>query len=199
MKKIDSLVSTECRPLTGGEALHTPIPEMTTAEAATAWTMLDFIEDRVKARKEALRERLLEEVKNNGSQTDKGGSRLMVEGVAQIIREARVAKVPSEEDLRTLLHAKAIDPSEAFTQKVTEAIDPSKLAALVATGKLKEEEIKVLLKTVWAMKVHPAEALNALLKTAEARYIEEGVTHGAPPALPEPAKPTKKRGAKPAK
>jgi hypothetical protein len=141
---------------------------MPLAEAAEAWALLKFVEEQLERRKADLRHRLLAEVTHKGTVTDKGGYKLHVEGVGQLMRQRRQDKLPDAEALHGILQAAGLDVMEGFREVVTLVPDPSKLDNLVQLGKLTDADVDLSKPVNWALVFRPVEELKAKLDAAKA-------------------------------
>jgi len=158
--------------------------DIMTAEADTAnvesvveaWVLLKYTYDRIDARLKALREVLLARAEEFGKDTDKGGSKLLVNGTT-VLRERRQAALPDEKGLRTLLEKHGIKPDQAFSKVTKVVLDASKVKALVDLGKLPEDDVEDLRKVTWALRVQEsaelAEALDSMLGEAGEEIVEK--------------------------
>lgn len=158
--------------------------DIMTADASTAnvesvveaWVLLKYTYDRIDARLKALREVLLARAEEFGKDTDKGGSKLLVNGTT-VLRERRQAALPDEKGVRALLDEAGLKPDQAFSKVTKVVLDASKLQALVDLGKLPEDKVEDLKKVTWALRVQEsaelAEALDALLGEAGQEIVEK--------------------------
>lgn len=125
-----------------------------------AYSVAQFVEELAKNRKDALRETLLKEAEG-GELTEKGGYRLEVEDYT-VLKEKRTATSPDENKLMKLCEARGINLDDAFDRVSMIQANPSKLARLVATGHLSEEEAAGLYKVTHALVVHADRVKSAL-------------------------------------
>jgi hypothetical protein len=129
--------------LSTSKVVSAPLDSLSLPEKVQAHVLLSAVESVAKERKDAIRDVLLKEAKDGGDKNDKGHYKVVVEG-STVSNERRVGKEPNPEKLKALLAAKGIPEKTVFsTRTVVESfIDPSKLDALVSTGKLSKEEIE---------------------------------------------------------
>jgi len=141
-----------------------------------AWVLLKYTYDKIDARLKGLREVLLARAEEFGKSTDKGGSKLLVNGTT-VLRERRQAALPDEKGLRTLLEKHGIKPDQAFSKVTKVVLDASKVKALVDLGKLPEDDVEDLRKVTWALRVQEsadlAEALDSMLGEAGEEMTEK--------------------------
>lgn len=171
-EEIEEWVDAELHPLLAGGAMTKPLRDMTDDEVIQAWTMLRFASSKIGDRLNEIREVLLEDAAEFGSDTDKGGQRLYI-GRHLILREKRVSKLPRQKDFKELLEKANLKNSEAFTKKTTTVLDASKIQNLINLGKLSEEDVEGLKKVTWALRVKPDEGLEAILDEAFGEGEEE--------------------------
>jgi hypothetical protein len=161
----------ELEPLLSGEVLNKPMADLSNAETATVFAMLHHVERLVKVRKEALREKLLAAAADEGSATEKGGYVVEYDGT-KVIREKRVATSPNADAVRTLLEAAGLEEKDAFSQKTSWVLDPSKLKKLIDTGKLDADTIEKSKEVNLALKVFPSNEIEHAIKDAQALYSQ---------------------------
>lgn len=160
------------KPTAAAVAVITSTPEfskdvasLTVAEQAAAYATAHFIEELAKARREAVREKLLVEAEQSGIPNEKGGSKLVVNDYT-VLRERRLSSSPDEKKLMKLLDEKGLGADAAFDKVTVLQANPSKVAQLVAQGKLTEEEGKALYKATYALIVHPSDSFTELMENA---------------------------------
>lgn len=178
----------EVSPFLSGAAMNTAVVDFEVDDLAAAFAFLDYAEKQCKKRKELLRERLLTEALDHGSQTEKGGSILFTDG-AKVIREKRIAKLPDEAGIKALIREKGLDTRIVFSVVEKVVLDPSKLESAVDTGKLDEEDIAALRKVSYALKVAPSMELERTLLGSR----EPGLVEDAPKKKAAPKKKKKRR------
>jgi hypothetical protein len=159
----------ECAPFLGGEAMNTEVDDFEVEDLAAAFAYLDYTEKEITKRKNAMRERLLDEADKRGSVTERGGSILFTDA-AKIIKERRIAKLPAKTLLVEMLKAKGLDPTLIFTVVEETIIDPSKLELAIDTGKLDHDEVNGLRKVSYALKVDASNDLEKLMMEAREPY-----------------------------
>ena len=163
-----TIVESNVRPLLTGHLFHAPIEQMNLAERLEAYVVIQFVEKKVEERKELLRLRLLEDIRQIGTPTEQGGHTAEGGGI-QAIREKRPSTKPDEKMLIQLLEKHSIPSEKAFDKVVTSVPSPSKIAKLVENGFIPEAEAGPLYKVVYALKVTPGQELRDLLKDAEGK------------------------------
>lgn len=140
-----------------------------------AWVLLKYTEDRLAARLKEIREVLLDRAEQFGQTTEKGGNKLQVDGTV-ILREKRLAALPDEKKVRALLEQAGLDPTEGFTPVTKVVLDASKVNALVALGKLDEDDVEAAKKATWALRVKEsfdlADTLEATVGAAGSEIVE---------------------------
>jgi hypothetical protein len=161
------VIESAVKPLTQGEVVATPIEKMSPADLVLAFRVLDFIEKQVKTRKAALRDALLGYADTFGVEDKKGSKHAQLDG-SKITKEKRISTDPNADGLKTLLTAAQLGLSEAFDEVKTLQVNPSKVAFLVETGKLKDSEVAALHAVTWALKVAESKALKETFASAKA-------------------------------
>lgn len=151
--------------LTNRDEFAAPVEKLSTEQKTEAYAAIHFIEEIAKSRRESLREPLLKITEDQGTQTDKGGFKLPV-GDHTVLKEKRTASAPDEKKLMTLLEKKGLPVEQAFDKVTILQPNPSKVAALVETGHLTDDEARDLYKVTWALVVRPGQELEALLENA---------------------------------
>jgi len=134
-------MAADVRPMVMGAAMSLDAWDSSTEEAAAAWIVLNEVKQRAEDKLKVLRERLMEEVGADGDVTAKSGYSLQI-GEARFLKERRQEQLPNAELLRKVLEEAKVPADAAFTRQVSYVVDPSKLEALVATGKLKAEAVE---------------------------------------------------------
>lgn len=129
-----------------------------------AYAVAQFIEELAKNRKELLRDSLLKEAEE-GELTEKGGYRLEVEDHT-VLKEKRTATSPDENKLLKLCESKGINLDDAFDRVQMIQANPSKLARLVETGHIAEQEAQTLYRVTHALVVHASKELKESLHAA---------------------------------
>lgn len=155
------------------------------------WAALYYSKDRIEKRLKALRTELLERAEVDGEPTDRGGNKLSVDG-SLVLRERRVASLPDEKVIRTLLEQHDLKPADGFSKVTKVVLDASKIENLVALGKLPEKKVEAAKKTTYALRVKEsydlADMLEALIDTplqetikkpAKKRFAATGKRKGA--------------------
>lgn len=152
--------------------------DIMTADAETAniesvvqaWVVLKYTFDKIDSRLKGLRDVLLARAEEFGRPTDKGGSKLLVNGTT-VLRQRRLAALPDEKGLRGLLEKHGIKPDQAFSKVTKVVLDASKVQALVDLGKVPEADVAALRKASWALFV---QANEELLETLDRMVGEAG-------------------------
>jgi hypothetical protein len=164
-------ISTEVKPFLAGFIFHAPLESMVAAEIAEAWVILDFIEKFVIQRKKALRERLLNEAEENGTETDKGGKSLVLNGI-KVTREKRIATEPDEKQIEDYIMNHDIPIENVFDEVKTRVLNPSKLEGLIKTGYISRSFVESTRKITWALKMTASKELKIKLENAQERVKE---------------------------
>lgn len=184
MKTLKELVETEVVPAMSGELLHADHEKLNIEQRMDLYAAIQFEQDKLAKRREVLNARLKEDVKQVGTATEKGHYRFEVNGKVASV-EKRVAKMPEEGALNTLLVKNGLsldDVSDTVTEK---RINPSKIDYLVELGKLKAADVDALKKVSYALSVDPNEETSQMLTEAAKPKTE--------PLTEEPKKPSKKK------
>lgn len=142
-----------------------PVDALTVAEQAEAYATAHFIEELAKTRREAVREKLLIEAEKSGTPNEKGGSKLEVNDYT-VLRERRLSSSPDEKKLMKLLEQHSLSVESCFDKVTVLQANPSKVAQLVASGHLTEDEAKALYKATYALIVHPSDAFTELMENS---------------------------------
>lgn len=150
--------------LAATEAFSAPVDALTLTEQVEAYAATMAVEEAVKARKEALREPLMQAAQEGGKCNEKGGYKLFV-GSHVVLRERRVNSTPDEKKLLALLESKKLAVEAAFDKVTVLQPNPSKVTALVESGHLTEEEAATLYKQTFALVVRPGSELEALFES----------------------------------
>lgn len=137
--------------------IFTTFPEELGVSArALLFKVVDAIEKSADARRKVIRESLLEYAKSHGEEDpDKGHFRAEVEGF-KLTAEKRRSSEPDAEGLKELLNKKSIKLSEAFDEVKTLVVNPTKVAFLVETGKIKAKDVEALHNFSFALRVTEA-------------------------------------------
>jgi hypothetical protein len=162
----------EIRPFTGGDILHKPASEFSPGEAVLAYTVVQYIEKRAKARKEELKPRIMEDdaIIDHSTPTAGGGTVTDVRG-SRVTRVKTLKRFANTDRLKELLEEKGIDLKEAFDEKrvvTTEmVVNPSKIEQLYDLGKFTAEEVEECHKTTWGLRIKAAKDITRLLESSE--------------------------------
>jgi len=140
------------------------------ADLAEVFAVLQFLEQKIDARKKVIRARLLHKAETGGKPTDKGGQYIVTE-FGEITREKRIAKMPEEDKIKDLLVEQGIEFREVFSEQKKQVLDPSKILQLVERGRLPRGSIESARKVTWALKFRPnrvvAEKMDEMVPGAE--------------------------------
>jgi hypothetical protein len=158
-------IDAELHPLLTGHAITADLKDLTDEEIVRAWVLLRHAGDAITARLEAIRERLLKEAEEFGKETDKGGQRVYIDNCL-VLREKRVAKLPTKPKFMELMEKANLNMDQAFSKVTQTVLDPSKIENLVNLGKLSRQDVEDLKKVTWALRVKPAESLETVLDEA---------------------------------
>lgn len=141
-----------------------------------SWVLLKYTKERIEERMKGLRNVLLGRAEEFGKDTEKGGSKLSVEG-SLVLRERRQAALPDEKKLRAILDEHGIKPTEAFTKVTKVVLDASKVQGLVDLGKIPEKKVDDAKKVTWALRVKEshelAESLDRMVGEAGEEIVEK--------------------------
>lgn len=165
-------IDEEVRPLMTGYVLNASIvTELDdAADLAEVFAVLQFLEQKIDARKKVIRARLLHKAENSGKRTDMGGQYIRTE-FGEITRERRVSKMPEEDVIKELLVERGMEFREVFSEQKKMVLDPSKIGALIERGKLPRDAIEKARKVTWALKFRPnrvvAEKMDAMIPGAD--------------------------------
>lgn len=170
--------------LTSGSLLHASeklaIESLTADELMLAYAAVQLRQKKLDEFRDVLNAKLKDVVRTVGVPTESGHMRFDHEGTAATV-EHRVAKVPEEKGLKTLLLKAGLSESEVYDEVKVKQLNPSKLNALIELGKLKAVDVELLKKVTYALTVEPSPALAA--KLAEV-FEAEKLLLEAPKALP---------------
>lgn len=159
----ENVVEREVRPLMEGYTFAAHIDDLSVDDLGELFAVLQFLESQLKDRKAAVRQKLLDAVKDHGKSTPKGGQQTKtIYGTA--IRERRESKMPDENELKLLLAKRNIPLTLAFTKVSEQRMDPSKIHALIERGKLKKEEVESTRSVAYALKFKPNARTTSLLE-----------------------------------
>ena len=140
------------------------------ADAVESWSILDALGKAIDIRKEEYRQIFLKTAEASGTETDKGGFQLEVDG-SEILNERRQDKQPDEDKLKILMDQKGLKYQECFDEVKSLQLNPSKFAYLVETGHFTEEEMLVLMPVSRAMKVKPNPVLKKNLSVMKSKLL----------------------------
>lgn len=174
LAKFDS----EVRPLVRGDILHTPPDHMPVEAAVKAFAIVKHVGEKLEERRKELREHLLDNksILKQAEKVGKGGStKTTVEG-NKVNRKRTEKPLANFKKLREILEAKSIPESEVFDE-ITETVvktvvNPSKVDALVQTGRLTEEDVKACNVITWTFTVSPSAEVKDLLEEFDRRNLE---------------------------
>lgn len=157
-----TLVRREIEPLGRGVALHTDPTTVPLASVVLSYAALNHIEKVIAKRKKELNPHLMKQAEAHGSLTEKG-HRVLEVGQEKVTRERKLTAGPNEEKLKALLETKKLALFDVFDEVKAVVLNPSKLAYLVDTGKLKSDEVEALREESFALQVEPGPELKELL------------------------------------
>lgn len=140
------------RDLMNGPPMTDPVEDTPIEALVEHWVLLKYLKEASEDRMKALRKELLNRAETYGADTEKGGSKLTVEGTL-VLRERRQAALPDEKKLRKLLDDRGIAPDKAFSKVTNVVMDASKVKALVDLGKLPADKVEAMRKVTWALRV----------------------------------------------
>lgn len=158
-----------------------------------AWVILKYTSDRIDKRLKAIRAVLLDKAEEYGKSTEKGGSKLLVEG-STVLRERRVASLPDEKKVRAMLEEHGVKPDQVFSKVTKVVLDASKIENLVALGKLPGDDIEAAKKVTWALRVKESHELADTLEAVVGEPGEE-LAEKAPRSKRGKASGSRKKGA----
>jgi hypothetical protein len=167
-QSVSDLILSELIPFTKGSLMATDEDELSPADAAAAYRLVDAVEKMCKARKDKLKPRLHQFAEEAGTPTEKGGFVLLTENGFKVTREKRVAADPSAEGIKNMLKDAGLETSEAFTTIKVLQLDASKVKFLVESGKFNEDEVEALKNVTFAMKVVEPKEAKPLIAKAKA-------------------------------
>ena len=168
----------EISPLSGGELLHAPADQFSSAEAVAAYSFIQHIEKVVGARRKELRTRILKDaaIIEAGKVTDAGGTSTNVRGT-KVQRRKSTKMFADESKIRAVLAAKGLDESAVFDDKkvtlIQKVVNPSKIAHLFETGVFTEKEVESFHKVSWTLVVTPSSKISNMLEAADERAQSE--------------------------
>ena len=178
-KKTDlTKFNAEVRPLVRGDILHAPVDGLPVEAAVEAFAIVKHVGKKLEERQKELRAHLIDnkEVLKTAVPVGEGGStKTMVSG-NNVTRKRTEKKLANVKKLREILQAKSIPESEVFTTTTetitTTVVDPSKLDALVQTGRLTEDDMKACHVIQWALTVQASAKVKDLLEEFDRRNLE---------------------------
>ena len=168
----------EITPLSGGELLHAPADQLSSAEAVTAFAVVKHIESAVKERRTELRKRVLNDpaIITSGKSTPSGGTTTSVVG-SKVQRKKSVKKFAKESQIRQVMAAKGIAEEQIFDSKrvtyIEQVVNPSKIQHLLEIGVLSQAEVDSFHSETWTLVVTPSEKISKLLEVADERASEQ--------------------------
>lgn len=148
---------------------------MSLRERVEAFILAHFAEEVSKRRREELRDTLLEDAKAHGYRTDKGGNRMLV-GEHLVLRERRVASMPDEKKLITILERKGLAVEAAFDRVTVLQPNPSKVSELIENGTITAAEAETLYRESFALIVRPSGETSDLLNESIPASLRETKT-----------------------
>ena len=174
LAKFDS----EVRPLVRGDIFHMPPDQLPVEASVKAFAIIKYIVEKLEERRKELRAHLLENtsILKHAEAVGKGGStKTMVEG-NKVNRKRTEKHLANIKKLKEILEKKNIPEQEVFdtvTRTITETVvNPSKIDALVQTGRLTEAEVKACNVVTWTFTVNPSAEVKDLLEEFDRRNLE---------------------------
>jgi len=184
MKSLVKLVESEVKPMSSGEVMHLPIEALSTGEKLTTYSLARWMKDRLEKRMELLRLSLLDDSSKIGAETENGGRKFELNG-STVRVDKKIAKLPDEEKFKTLLAVNGIEESAVYDKVTTTVLNPSKIQALIETGKLDGPAVDALKKVSFALTVGASGEIESLTEAAFASFnaekqaVVEGAAFGA--------------------
>lgn len=164
----------EIQSLTGGDILHAEIATLSKEETVQAYAIVKYLEDRLKARRTELRDRIVEdpEISAAGKTTASGGSSGKVAG-HKVVRKKQTKRFKNASKIRQVMEERGLSESDIFDQVprtvVDNVVNPSKIEKLVETGRLTEEDVNSFHVIQWTVVVSPSDALEVLLESSDSK------------------------------
>jgi hypothetical protein len=143
--------------------------ELNPQQRTEAWATIDAMGAVFLARKEELRESLLEIVQEVGDETEAGHFVANIEG-NEVKRERRQGKSPEDKAFRELLKSLSIPLTDCYTEETKYTLDPSKVQYLIDGGRLPEDKVHELKKVTFALRVKANSDLRAELDRVSERF-----------------------------
>jgi len=163
-------------PILTGDIMTSDAEEANVASVVQSWVLLKHTKERIEERMKGLRNVLLGRAEEFGKETEKGGSKLSVEG-SLVLRERRQAALPDEKKMRAILDEHGVKPDQAFTKVSKVVLDASKVQGLVDLGKIPEKKVDDAKKVTWALRVKEshelAESLDRMVGEAGEEIVEK--------------------------
>jgi hypothetical protein len=147
------------------ELFATKAEDLSIVQMAIIYKAVDAVEKAAQARKKELKPSLLAHAKAKGEKTEKGHFQAMVDG-HKLTDEVRQGTEPKADDFRELLEDNKIKVTDAYDEVKTLVYNPSKVQHLIATGKLKSNDVGELCSVSHALKVTLSKAAAKELKEA---------------------------------
>lgn len=155
----------EIRPFLSGMLMRKNPLDLDEDDLVAAYGVLHSMEAMIKKRKEALREHVVALVQEDGSPTEQGGWTGRFEG-GKVVYEKRTSALPDEAELVKFFKEKGLDTDLIYSEVRTKVLDPSKIAALVENGKIKQKVVDDAKKVSFALSVKPSTELEILIEQA---------------------------------
>jgi hypothetical protein len=147
----------------GAEILAAPVDTLSLSQKVTAHVALKALCEAGAKRIEALKADMTIYVMAKGEKEGEKGTRALTVDDSKVTVEERRASDPEAEGLLALLKTKGIDESEATDTVKVVKVNPSKVAYLLETGKITQDEVDALRAVVPAMRIYPSKALKAAI------------------------------------
>jgi hypothetical protein len=152
---MDEKILQPAKTFLNGPVMQKTVTSMSIEEIAHSYYLLHGMEKAMKERKEELRQQLLPYVEKHGKHSVKGGYYVILEGL-NVLRESRRDSTPDLDALKKMLATKGLKVEDCFDAVSQLQFNPTKLAFLIETGKLNEDEVEDLHRITLALKVQPA-------------------------------------------
>ena len=133
-------VDEQLSPFMSGEVMNANIKKLDRDDLGSTYTVLDSAEKEIKLRKGKVRDRIIYVLKKYGTLNERG-NHVLETATCVLTRQSRKNKMPDAEKVRTVLVKNGIEPSAVFTVVQKTELDPSKIQALIETGRITAKEI----------------------------------------------------------
>ena len=150
--------------LTSDKVLATPVSDLTLSEQVALHVALKAFAEASEARLAVLKENLSIIVNAKGTVEGKNGTKQLPVDGSKVTVQQKTASNPTVDGLVALLKAKNIPQEDAIDEVKTAIVNPSKVAFLLSTGKLTQEEVDALRPVTPALKIYPSKLLKAAVQ-----------------------------------